>query len=308
MMKRSHRLAIQQDRERRHLELLGVRAAQRIGLEARVRAIRAFRAGHDPRPVIKRVIVGDPGNGFPGTRRMIARGLVAAHLAGRYRTLLNVQGHKRLDPSLRLADTPYDGAIEFLTRRLALSQADLAKIQSDYNARALVVSEQASDALNQSLGETMLDLTRSGASVADGVQALRQTFSTEGFVPGNNYQLENIFRTQTQVAYGAGRYNALQDPALQDIIWGYEFVAIMDDRTTLVCQQCNGLVREKSDPVWQTYWPPNHFQCRSAVIEVLDQGEARGALPTIQPGNGFAVNFGQVYADQMAAVTEPVAA
>lgn len=299
--KHSQRLAIIQDKERRRLELLGVRAAQRIGTEARVRAIRAYKAHHDPRQVVRRVIVGDPAMGFPGTRRLIAAGLLAAHLTGRYRTLLNVQSHLRLDPSLKLADTPYGGAIEFLTRRMNLPQSELARLQQEYGAKALQVSQDAADTLNAALGETMTELTSQGAGVTDGIAALRQTFTTEGFVPGNNYQLENIFRTQTQIAYGAGRYNALQDPALQEIIWGYEFVAIEDDRTTLVCQQCDGVIRPKDDPFWTVYWPPNHWQCRSSVIEVLDGGENKGELPTVQPLPGFALNFGQVFQDRLAA-------
>lgn len=80
------------------------------------------------------------------------------------------------------------------------------------------------------------------------------------------YRLENIVRTETTWAYNQGRV-AVGDAA-GDYLLGYQFSAILDDRTTETCRKANGLIFRKEDPNAIKLIPPLHWQCRSTLIYV----------------------------------------
>lgn len=44
-----------------------------------------------------------------------------------------------------------------------------------------------------------------------------------------------------------------------------EFDAVMDGRTTDICRPLNGVLLPINHSFWQTYYPPNHWGCRSTV-------------------------------------------
>jgi len=47
-----------------------------------------------------------------------------------------------------------------------------------------------------------------------------------------------------------------------------EFDAVMDNHTTPLCASLNGVRKPINDPFWDTYYPPNHFLCRSNTREM----------------------------------------
>jgi len=79
-------------------------------------------------------------------------------------------------------------------------------------------------------------------------------------------RLENISRTETTIAVNEGR-NSVADAA-EDFVIGFEYSAILDERTTEICQVCDGLKFEKNSGYSQRLTPPNHFQCRSILMFV----------------------------------------
>lgn len=61
----------------------------------------------------------------------------------------------------------------------------------------------------------------------------------------------------------------MRDPALQEYLAGIEYSAIIDQRTTEVCQHLDGKVFRPDDPDIEKFTPPNHFNCRSLLVPVL---------------------------------------
>ena len=80
--------------------------------------------------------------------------------------------------------------------------------------------------------------------------------------------LENIVRTNFSDAYNQGRQDMMEDPEVKDIMAGEMFSAIMDDRTTEVCQALDGQVFIYGDPDIARFTPPLHYQCRSQLVPV----------------------------------------
>lgn len=50
-----------------------------------------------------------------------------------------------------------------------------------------------------------------------------------------------------------------------------EFDAVLDGRTTEGCRSLNGVRKPVNDIFWNTYYPPNHFNCRSTVRQHSDR-------------------------------------
>ncbi len=93
-------------------------------------------------------------------------------------------------------------------------------------------------------------------------QADRQTgeMTGKGLTPR---RLKTIYQTNMQTAYMAGRYQTMMENAADRPFWQY--VAVMDSRTRPSHRSLNGRVFRYDDPFWQSFYPPNGFNCRCRV-------------------------------------------
>lgn len=78
------------------------------------------------------------------------------------------------------------------------------------------------------------------------------------------YYLENVYRTNMMTQYSIGNYKQQIEVVEEFPYW--EYSAIEDNRTSNICKQLDGVIKRYDDPFWSTYYPPNHYQCRSTVI------------------------------------------
>ncbi|MDN3578703.1 phage minor head protein [Chitinimonas viridis] len=95
-------------------------------------------------------------------------------------------------------------------------------------------------------------------------------------------RLETIFRTNTQSAYMAGKYRQFLDNAGQRPYWQY--VAVLDNRTRPRHKSMNGRVFRYDDPFWQTFFPPNGWNCRCSVRARGSRDIERESIPLSESG------------------------
>ena len=102
-------------------------------------------------------------------------------------------------------------------------------------------------------------------------------------------KLETLVRTNATMAYNQGRLAEMQDPDVKQSIPAYRYSAIMDDRTTDICQSADGRVWAADDEIWDVWTPPNHFNCRSVLLPVFvgEEYELSGKSGLVQPAAGF---------------------
>lgn len=112
-----------------------------------------------------------------------------------------------------------------------------------------------------------------------------------GSVTAPNWRMETIFRNNVQAAYSAGRYEVTSNPDIVSLRPFQLFDAIMDSRTSAVCNACDGTVLPVGDPWWSSHRPPCHHACRSGTISLsVRQADKRGVSkerPTIDAAEGF---------------------
>jgi SPP1 gp7 family putative phage head morphogenesis protein len=74
-----------------------------------------------------------------------------------------------------------------------------------------------------------------------------------------------IARTESNKAFNWGRrYRFDQSKAIA----GYRYSAILDERTTEICQALHGHSWAITDPALDQHTPPNHFMCRSVIVPI----------------------------------------
>lgn len=73
-----------------------------------------------------------------------------------------------------------------------------------------------------------------------------------------------------------------------ELIYGFQFSAILDDRTTDTCLSLDGRVVKAGSPDFYTYSPPRHYNCRSIWVEILNDEEFKpefDEIPSTVPTN-----------------------
>lgn len=123
---------------------------------------------------------------------------------------------------------------------------------------------------------------------------------------GSPWRLQTIFRTNLQTAYMAGRYQGMQDVVAVRPYWQY--ISVMDAMTRPAHAAMNGRVFPHDDPIWNSFYPPNGYNCRCRVRSLsarelqrygLEVSNSGGSPPTDQkgrpltPDEGFDYNPGE---------------
>ncbi|MCP4648919.1 MAG: DUF935 family protein [PVC group bacterium] len=88
-------------------------------------------------------------------------------------------------------------------------------------------------------------------------------------------RLETIVRTNISTAYNEGRAKEFVD--MGDLIIGYKYNAVLDGRTTDLCQGLNGKIIKPAEMSY--YNPPKHFNCRSLLTPVFKGESLKGESP-----------------------------
>ena len=276
------------------------------------------RAGKEGRIIGHRVarrFVGDYKRGDPGIIHHIGKEIVrAAPLVRDLMLCAHITAQMRSARESRIAMATEAGNVgresvlaeraSALARRAKVNPARLRQLEAKYDAQALTVLKDASDLVEARMQTAMAEIHAQGLTTQDGIKALREALDTAGVGPMRTYRLEAIFRTQTQIGYGAGQWTANQDPDIDEILWGYQYATVGDDRVRPEHAVLDGVTLPKDDPFWQTNFPPNGWNCRCAALELFDERDI-AAAPTgtvevdgkeITPGadEGFRVNFGEI--------------
>ena len=82
-------------------------------------------------------------------------------------------------------------------------------------------------------------------------------------------RLETIVRTNTTDAYNQGRLSEFLDPDMRLLMNGFRYSAVLDERTTPVCQFLDDKVFPPDSPAVQELVPPRHFNCRSILVPLI---------------------------------------
>jgi phage putative head morphogenesis protein, SPP1 gp7 family len=284
-------------REKDMLEATGFRQARRIANKVLIKAIQTYRRGFDITDVLTTTL--------DEVRPLLVDAMVAAEVMGRHRGLLTAG--QELGKNKKTMG-PYDWARKFVSDRLKLTPTQLRIIQDKYGPVASKVTSRMSDHAEGVAKKAIYEIVRQGMHIKDGTIFLRNALAGAGIQPDQPWLFETLVRSQIHVAYGAGRWASMQEPEIDEILWGYEYVSIDDDRVRPTHAALNGTRLPKDDPRWNEIWPPNGYNCRCDVIEIFEPVKPKeppreidyeGDIIQVRPDLGWAVNHGKMYLDNV---------
>lgn len=211
---------------------------------------------------------------------------------------------------------PFDEAIAFFAAKgLELSPNDWRDVWREANVRSFTVARvNAMDVLSDiraevgkaietgtSLGQFKKDLVplleRKGWFAPRGEKAIVTLPGGEARKRLTAWRLKNIYMTNLQTAYSAGRHKQMLEVADARPYWQYK--AIMDSTTRPAHAAMHNKVYDYRHPIWDTWFPQNGFFCRCYVKslsaeDVKERGlkvETRGV--DVQPDEGWDYNPGK---------------
>jgi SPP1 gp7 family putative phage head morphogenesis protein len=103
-----------------------------------------------------------------------------------------------------------------------------------------------------------------------------ETGEIEEYMAGSPRRLRTIYETNLQTAYMAGRYKG-QMEATDDLPY-LQYIAVIDGKTTDKCREMHERVFRADDPVWNEFYPPNHWGCRARVRSLSEKMLERKGL------------------------------
>lgn len=97
-------------------------------------------------------------------------------------------------------------------------------------------------------------------------------FETKALQLLGNYNkswLQAEYNTALAEAETARKFNdAIADQRLFPML---KYVTVGDDHVSAICAPLNGMTLKVSDPIWNSFVPPNHFNCRCVLEQVEEQ-------------------------------------
>lgn len=218
----------------------------------------------------------------PRISGLIGDAMAAAYLQGAYRAQQEIAYQLEKGKIMRFAEgrvvtfadlvgdfdfahSTYQEAIEWFKSKGIVPSGKFKEMLSTLKATSFSISGIEQKRLLRAVKDSIDDAMGEGMTYRQWAKNADQVFSRFGVTPLEPHHLETIFRTNTQSAYSIARY---ETTITDDNVAGYEFVAVMDNRTRPEHAAMNGFVAAKDDPVWNTWWPPLDYNCRCTTVMV----------------------------------------
>lgn len=274
--------ARQFDKEQERLISLGRSGAIKVMKSALGKALALFRRGKDPIPIILKQM--------DKLKPILVDAMIVGYLAGYART-------KTFAP-LKLS---FEKAKRVFSKRAKLSTAQVKKLSKQFSKEIVKVMPKAKAALDASLRIAAKEIIKRGVHIKAGTKMMKNAMVRSGFTGANPHLLETLVRTQIHTAYAAGRWQAEQAPEIDEILTGYTYVTVGDDRVRDDHAGFDGVTLPKDDPFWDINTPPNGWNCRCGVIPEFSKIKKirPKAVNGVKPvaGKGFEHNPGKVFAN-----------
>lgn len=182
-------------------------------------------------------------------------------------------------------------AIEWLRDKLVMSDEEFYALTDKARSRAFAVSGVADlDVVSQVWGEIDRAVD-GGESYQDFAMRVTEVLA-DAWGGEDPARLETIFRTNVQSTYSAGRWYQNSLPAVRASHPYSQFVAVLDSRTTDICEGLHGTVLRSDDPFWSTHQPPLHFACRSDIVPLTEDEANEEGVDEKAPDGDADVGFG----------------
>lgn len=166
-------------------------------------------------------------------------------------------------PILLAADPiPFQEAIDALSAMVPTGSDTYRQMEASMKLRAFTIANISSlDAVDR-VKKIYVSAIEEGISRSEALNNLDKYLEIQGIAEANPYWLELHYRNNMMTAYNSGRWTQIAD---NDLVEFLTYVSVMDDGTTELCTELDGVTKPKTDAFWTSFYPPNHHKCRGTV-------------------------------------------
>jgi SPP1 gp7 family putative phage head morphogenesis protein len=148
--------------------------------------------------------------------------------------------------------------------KLGLLTSEDVKELNGFKQKAFLVSGAENERMRKAISSLIAESLDLDRPLKDVIPMIQQRLNEDL----KKYAL-TIARTNAVSAYNAGQLNTYMSKTIRPLIDAFEYVAVIDDKTTLFCTAHNEQIIKKGDPQLGLMWPPNHFNCRSILNPIF---------------------------------------
>jgi len=186
----------------------------------------------------------------------------------------------------------YDEALQFLNSKKIISPQ--AFKEASAQIKAIAFSVQHIETQNALLATKihLKDTIDQGLSLSDFKKTMGGVYTKYGITPLSDRHIETVFRTNIQSTYNQAHWDTAQGSKYVVML---EFLGIEDDRQSDICAPFNGFIALKTDPIWNTIRPVNHYQCRTGIGSITKaRADREGLKPSPRPSKD---DIGRIHGD-----------
>lgn len=183
-----------------------------------------------------------------------------------YTDSLNQRGNKEFQEEFDPFNMKFNEAINYFVKKAPILYEKLDDITSSVKDTFFYIKRSTELEATKRVLESLKKTLENGGTYQEWKQDISDIADKAGL--GEDGWYSNLVYRQNMVnAYQSGRYEQQMEDS--DEYFSYLlFDGVEDDRQTDFCRTYSGKVYKKSDPIWALIYPPNHFNCRSSVIEL----------------------------------------
>jgi hypothetical protein len=170
----------------------------------------------------------------------------------------------------RYGSLPFDEAIRYFRQKITLPTQAWTDVWQGMHARAFVVAGATRSELLCDLRLAIDKAIADGTTLADFRKDFDAAVKRAGwsYKGSRGWRTSTIYGTNLSVAYSAGRYAQINDPAMRAEFPYWRYRTMDDARVRPLHASWNNIVLPANDPWWDTHYPPNGWSCRCWVEPV----------------------------------------
>lgn len=137
-----------------------------------------------------------------------------------------------------------------------------------FRDQAFTISGITKAELLSEIKDELIKAMEEGRTVREFQKSLPEIFERHGYKPLNPWRIKTIYQTNLQDAFQAGRLEQTTRPEIMAARPYWRYIAVRDGATRPSHLEMHGKVFRADDPVWESWYPPNGFNCRCSVQTV----------------------------------------
>jgi SPP1 gp7 family putative phage head morphogenesis protein len=173
-------------------------------------------------------------------------------------------------------------------------ELDLGNVRNGFTQFAKKRVNGAFVSLESRINNILADVTAKQLPTRQGIREFNRELTKAGIAVRKPALLETLVRTHAQVAMGAAQWQLDQDDP-EDLISGYVYSTVGDDRVRDEHWELEGVVFKKGDSRLNELWPPNGWNCRCQLVSVIGElPKGKRATNAMHADEGFDFHPGKL--------------